>query len=148
MGMYTELSIGVELKKGTPQQVIDTLEFMVNGPGGESLELEAAAVELEAAAGFPLWILRSGGSYYFDGLPHHQFYYDGSSKSWYLTAANNIKNCEGAWERFLAWLAPHIETEGYFGTYRYEEDEIPTLLMAKGGEVIYLAPCPPPRERS
>lgn len=132
MGMYTELSIGIELKSDTPKAVIDVLEYMARG--GDTVP----------AYGHPLfetdrwdWMLRSGGSYYFDAKPSLYFGHDDIPNAWFLSVRTNIKNYCSEWEKFLDWLCPFIDTQGYLGTYRYEESDDPTLVYKIGNEIVW-----------
>ena len=51
--------------------------------------------------------------------------YDKIAKCWFLTTCFNLKNYDQEIEKFLDWLCPYIQTEGYIGTYWYEEQEEP-----------------------
>jgi len=129
MGMYTELSIGVEFKHDTPQAVLDVIAFMATG------EPEAFTPAFDHplfAADRWRFILRSGGSYYFDAKSHLTWAFD---DAWYLTVRTNIKNYSSEWERFLAFIAPHLESDGFIGTIRYEEAHLPDLLVASNGRI-------------
>lgn len=133
MGMHTEVVIGVEFKKDTPQSVIDILSWMANK--------DAEDTPLPELPDHPLfkterwkWMLRSGGSYYFDLQPFLEWRKDDIAGSWFLSAGTNIKNYDQEWQKFLAFIAPHLgyEYRKFIGHYRYEEDEEPTLLYADG----------------
>jgi hypothetical protein len=127
--MYTALSLGVQFRRDTPSDVIDTIEYMVTG------RREMAADEYAARAMHPLFstprwtaLLRCD-SYYFDWQTRFGLTYDGISKSWYLTGVSNLKNYSNEINLFLDWIQPHIETPGYIGWKMYEEDVCPTLLF-------------------
>ena len=115
MGMYTELNIGVAFNKDAPKDVTDKINEMVVGEEN--------------------WILRSGGSYYFNAQPTLVWKFDTIAQCYFLTVCTNIKNYGQQWEEFLELIAPHVE-EGYAGTYRYEEDEDPTLIYFKDKKVV------------
>lgn len=136
MGMYTELCLGVEFKQDTPGWVIDTLSFMAR-PGAKPGETPPPH---ESHKLFQTerwdWMLRSGGSYYFDAKPVLRWEKDRIG-GWYLTVWTNIKNYAGEWEAFLDFIAPYLESEGFIGHHRYEEDENPTLLYAKDGAIVW-----------
>lgn len=132
MGMYTELDIGVKLKKDTPSDVINELKLMVDE---ENADLQQFRKERPDRW---YWMLKSGGSYYFHRKPSLHFEYDDMDQTYYLSVCTNIKNYEREWEKFLEWLTPYIATTGFIGTYRYEEDESPTLLyMDYNGNMIW-----------
>lgn len=138
MGMYTELNIGIELKRETPSEVIAALKHMALGDAYPVVKLDHPFFETDRWT----WALRSGGSYYFDAKPYIRFEYDNISSSWFLTVCTNIKNYRGEWEKMLDWLGPWISTDGYIGTYRYEEAERPTLLFAENDKVRFEAARP------
>jgi hypothetical protein len=135
MGMYTELSLGIELKKDTPDIIIDILKKMVMG------EL------FDPKLDHPLfhtdrwhWMLNSAGSYYFDRKPNVIFKKDDITNTYFLSFVTNIKNYTGEWRRFLDFISPHIDTDGYIGTYMYEEWDDPFLLYNRSGKIIYKDP--------
>jgi hypothetical protein len=130
MGMYTELCLGLRFKEGTPAEVIDTLNNMVKGdtmppPPDHPL------------FGSPRWYgMLRGSSYYFAAKAVRRFEYDDISKQWHLSVICNFKNYDSEIDLFLSWIAPHVDRDGFVGYHRYEEDEAPTLLYLRGGEVV------------
>ncbi len=137
MGMYTELYLGIDLKPETPPRVIEILKAMIDLTAENMTDLpEHPFFKTERWH----WCLKSGGSYYFDAQPHCLFEYDDITKGWHLTFGTNIKNYTREWESFVDWIAPWInEEDGHIGHYRYEEDDMPTLLYARKGVVHWLA---------
>jgi len=136
MGMYTELNIGVEFKKDIPSYIIQTIEYMTQdhidqGKFKGDFPLEHALFKTDRWH----WMLKSGGSYYFDTQPMLHWAFDTGSKTWKLSFVTNIKNYTHEWEEFLKFIAPHLRSEGYIGTYRYEEASWPTLLFVIGSEI-------------
>lgn len=128
MGMYTELNCAFELKKGTPQEVIDLLWFMTNN---------AIVPQPPSLPDHPLfrtssWQMMLGSdSYYFAGEAHSTVRFeDGVTDTWFVTIRCNLKNYDHEIEHFVDWITPHIDAmEGDFiGYYRYEETEVPTLI--------------------
>lgn len=75
------------------------------------------------------------GSYYFDGQPYIQFRYDKIAKCWFLTTCFNLKNYDQEIEKFLDWLCPFILTDGYLGTYWYEEALEPMNIYKIDGKI-------------
>ncbi len=125
MGMYTELILGCELKKETPQYVIDSLMFII----GESEEKPKEFPFEEGSR--ECWLLR-GGSYYFavrDQKP--LFFKDSISKQWVLSTRSNIKNYCNEIENFLEWLKPYIDSgsggRDMYAIVTYEEQDEPTI---------------------
>ena len=101
MGMYTELIFGAKLKSDTPEDVIETLKYMV-GVGQEP-----ATKAFETKSGHnPL----RGGSFYF-GVTNSvtEMKYHDIGKAWQISSRANIKNYENEIEDFLEWIKPHID---------------------------------------
>lgn len=148
MGMYTELSLAVEFKENLPEPVVSALTYMVRE--------DDAVPRPENLPDHPLfqterwdWMLRSGGSYYFDARPFCRWEYDDIAGAWFLTFCTNIKNYRSEWEHFVDFIAPYLtyESRKFIGHYRYEEDEEPTLLYADGkGGVEWVWPKTPKEE--
>ena len=78
MGMYTELVAAVQIKNNIPQNVIETLKYMI---GDDNCCLIPPSHELFTT---DRWggMLRSD-SYYFDGDTNSALRYDDISKSFY-----------------------------------------------------------------
>lgn len=143
MGMYTELNIGIRLKKDLPPDVLKALQYMTS-------ELDAHEKSIDFNTDHSLfktdrwkWMLHSGGSYYFDAQPMLHWKFDEISKGWNLSFVTNIKNYSSEWEEFLKFIAPHVDNFGdndkalYIGTYRYEESESPTLVFIHKGKAFF-----------
>lgn len=143
MGMYTALSLGIELKDGTPKEVIDIIRFMVDGPTDEQMPSELHHVTAAQQFAPPLpdhelfrcdrWtMLFRCDSYYFDWetgwkLTQDDLYED--RPKFFLTGVSNLKNYDGEIRKFLAWIQPYIDTDGFIGWTMYEEDPAPTLIF-------------------
>lgn len=124
MGMYTELIFGAELKKDTPNQVIEALKYMI----GETKE---------KPSDFPLpdgrceWLFQ-GGSYYFaiNNSVTKMWLHD-IDKQWHISTRSNIKNYESEIETFLEWIKPYIDSgsggRDLYAITIYEEQDTPTL---------------------
>ena len=75
------------------------------------------------------------------------FAYDDNGDSWCLTSISNLKNYEGEIAKFLMWLAPYIETDGFLGFTRYEEYDTPTLIYKwESGMIQFFKPQGAPNE--
>ena len=92
MGMYIELIFGAELKKDTPNEVIEALKYMI----GETKE---------KPANFPLpdgrceWLFQ-GGSYYFAiNNSVTKMWLDDIDNQWHISTRSNIKNYENEIEK-------------------------------------------------
>ena len=144
MGMYTALSLGVELEQGVDDNVVDILNFMVNGSTDEQMPpglYHVTAAQQHAPPPVPdhaffrcdRWtMLLRCNSYYFDWQTNWELFCDelyGPDKlKYYLTGVSNLKNYDGEIRKFMEWLNPYIDTHGYLGWTMYEEDQLPTLI--------------------
>jgi len=100
MGMYTELIFGAELKKETPNEVIEALKYMLG--------------EIDKPDNFPLpeggceWLFQ-GGSYYFAiHNPVNKMWFDDISGQYHISTRSNLKNYADEIETFLDWVKPYI----------------------------------------
>jgi hypothetical protein len=124
MGMYTELIFGAELKKDTPNQVIEALKYMI----GETKE---------KPSDFPLpdgrcERLFQGGSYYFAiNNSATKMWLDDIDEQWHISTRSNIKNYESEIETFLEWIKPYIDSgsggRDLYAITIYEEQDTPSL---------------------
>lgn len=124
MGMYTELIFGAELKRDTPNEVIEALKYMI----GETKEKPSK---------FPLpdgrceWLFQ-GGSYYFAiNNAVTKMWLDDIDNQWHISTRSNIKNYESEIETFLEWIKPYIDSgsggRNLYAITIYEEQDTPTL---------------------
>lgn len=132
MGMYTELYLGLDLKKDTPKELLDWLY----GHNDESVPLS----ELEAMCPKELKDTRFDtllcGSYYFYAQPYLNIQYDKISNSHHFTLITNLKNYSSEIEKFVALIMPYVDAyKGeHLGHYRYEEDKLPTFIVKDENE--------------
>ena len=128
MGMYTALSLGVELKKDVPDYVTDVLRYMVGDTDGELV----SHLDLKFFSQCPRWrMLLRCDSYYFDYQTQWTFFKDEISDTWFLSGVSNLKNYNNEIKEFLDWLSPfiHPSTCGFIGWTMYEEQWAPDLIM-------------------
>lgn len=123
MGMYTELDLKVAIED--EPTVVNILKDLATTDGSLTIKNRLDHPFFKTAR---CDIIGHGGSYYFDGQPYIQFKYDEIAKCWFLTTCFNLKNYDREIEKFLDWLCPFILTEGYIGTYWYEEAFAPTEI--------------------
>ena len=103
MGMYTELIFGAELKKDTPNKVIEALKYMLG-------EIEEKPLNFPLPEGRCEWLFR-GSSYYFAiNEPVFKMWLDNIDECWHISTRSNIKNYEGEIETFLEWILPYIDS--------------------------------------
>lgn len=124
MGMYTELIFGAELKKDTPETVINTLKYMLG-------DLEEKPNDFPLPDGRCEWLFR-GGSYYFGvNEPVSKMWFDKIDNRYHISTRSNIKNYNSDIETFLEWIKPYIDHGSggreMFAIVIYEESNEPTI---------------------
>lgn len=130
MGMYTEIYINVDLKKETPDDVIQVLKAMVGHLSNEE--------EYKVLKDYPSrWsCLFSDMSYYTPRTHCRYLNFDTISNQWSLLGKGDIKNYANEIEEFFEWITPWVD--GYSGDFigysRYEECRKPTLYFLPDGE--------------
>ena len=134
MGMYTELYLAVDLKRDTPDSVIDTLKRFAGDSDAEDTpdKPDSDSFRLTRQIFFK-------GSYYFQGPAAGVLEFDESTGQWQLLCRYDLKNYEGEHEAFIRWLAPHVDPDhSPAGHIRYEEQELPTLIYFRGGPAEFV----------
>lgn len=126
MGMYTEFVLGVNLKRDTPDEIIDILRYMTEGEF-EDPEPEASDHLLFKTERWRYML--QCDSAYFGGLsisklqrPEH------ATDDWHLSIRSNLKNYDNEIELFLNWISPYVVTNGFIGYMRHEEWIDPYLI--------------------
>jgi hypothetical protein len=124
MGMYTELIFGAELKKDTPNEVIEALKYMLG-------ETETKPINFPLPDGRCEWLFQ-GSSYYFAiNNSVNKMWFDDIDKRWHLSTRSNIKNYESEIETFLEWIKPYIDGgsggRDMYAIVIYEESDEPTV---------------------
>ena len=137
MGMYTELNIGVNLNKNTPDKVIKILNYMLEGNNNND-EINVINHPLFSTDRWR-WMLVSD-SYYFDSRTDSSMTKDSISKCYELNVRCNLKNYDNEISLFLNFIQPYLDTNGFIGYTRYEECENPTLIYntIEGIKLIYI----------
>lgn len=135
MGMYTEFHFNAELVKDLPKEVENILKYMI----GESDVTDISPSDLLNHKLFstPRWqVMLMGDSYYFAADTISTLRYDNITNSHFLCIRCSFKNYDSEIELFLDWISPYIEMDSgeFLGFYRYEMDEIPTLIYHKKDE--------------
>lgn len=125
MGMYTEIYVNVDLKSDTPDEVINTLRAICEKDQASPLLKDKPA---------RWFILFNSGSYYTPNTECASLTFDTIGGNWSLIGKGDIKNYAGEIQQFFAWLMPYIDAgEGEFvGYHRYEEDQLPVLVVKSG----------------
>lgn len=129
MGMYTELDLKVAIKDNPV--VVDVLKDIATGESSSIRGRLSHPFFRTERCDMVGW----GGSAYFDSQSHTQFKYNAIANCWFLTTCFNLKNYDSEIEKFLDWLCPYILSEGYIGTYWYEEQEEPMRIYKENGQI-------------
>lgn len=137
MSEHTAFVMSCELKKNTPQQVIDTLRYMSNlyndyeefdnYPSHPFFETEEWEHILGAAGGL-LWDAKS------------TFAYDDITKVYRLNIRCSFKDHEYQIPLFLQWLSPYIRSKGYLGYMHPEYQALQTRILLEKGRFYLVAP--------
>lgn len=124
--MYTAIHLASELKKDTPKEVIEILNFM-----SRNSNKEPDILPKHEFFKCERWrFLFTMDSYYFDYHTNCSFEYDGITKSWFLSVTSNLKNYDSEIENFINWIHPYLDkfSGEFLGYTRYEENQIPILI--------------------
>jgi hypothetical protein len=127
MGMYTQLHYGAQLRTDVPAQIVNVLQYMV----GESTAPPPTLPE-HALFRCDRWVyMLRCDSYYFDYKTTHLLRFDDIGRQWYLNVTSNLKNYDNEIEKFIDWIAPHVDKMpgDFLGYSRYEGEEAPTLWV-------------------
>ena len=118
MGMYTEIYVNVDLKKETPQEIIDTLGQLCANVQPDGFPKRSGA-------------LFSNGSYYTPFTFVRSLTYDTNLSRWSFLGKGDLKNYSGEVEHFFDWLMPWVDGSpgDFVGYRRYELDQKPTLVF-------------------
>ena len=139
MGMYTALSLGIELKRDVPQHVIDVLRYMVGDfDDGYTLTSHPDHPFFDCARWH--FLLRCD-SYYFDWQTHWSFEKDHINEQYYLSGVSNLKNYNNEIVQFMSWIRPYIDdsAQGFIGWTQYEEQLAPDLIIrGTDGEIRFV----------
>ena len=112
MGMYTELVCAFNLRKDVPQNVIDILQYMTMTRSGENLNFQLPDHPLFSTARWSTMLCCD--SFYFPGESHSQLEYD-SIIGWWMTIRCNLKNYDNEIQKFIDWVRPYMDTNGFIG---------------------------------
>lgn len=129
MGMYTAISLGIELRKDTPDEVTELLRCMVYGNYGGQVGCKIPDHPFFVCTRWQS--LFRMDSYYFDYQTNWSFDLDEITRTWHLSGVSNLKNYDNEIDKFLDWINQYIHQAacGHLGWTRYEEDIYPRLIM-------------------
>ena len=132
MGMYTEINVCFDLAKDTPKNVVSILHYLIDG---DDEPLDLPNHEFFKCDRWDM--VARCDSYYFDGMTNSKIMFDNISKCYKVNIRANLKNYDNEIDKFLHWLTPYIDTEGFIGYTRYEEYNDPTLIYIDYRDVVY-----------
>lgn len=137
MGMYTEIIFGAWLKEDLPQDVVDTINILVDADVQKLKDF----CQSSSAPDHPFfqsdrpWLLQSGGSYYFPQVMRTEFQYDKIAEQYSLCFRTNIKNYDSEIEDFLDWIKPYIESgsgdKDFYAIVCYESNSEPDIYYLR-----------------
>lgn len=131
MGMYTQLVFNARLKPDTPDEVLETLKYML----GQSDEPLTSYPDHELFSTTERWsyMLTSSSYYHYPTFSNSRLIHDDVS-SYGLAILCDLKNYSDEIGKFIDWIMPYVETHGreFLGYWRYEEDDDPTLIYSHG----------------
>lgn len=132
MGMYTEFNAAMCFKKETPSGVIKIIQCLLGEekwpeilPDHDFFKCERFCMTLTC------------GSYYFPSISDSKMKRDHIDREYHLNIRSNLKNYDNEIEKFLDYIRPYIETEGFLGYMRYEDSEEPTLIYCDSGKIRF-----------
>jgi hypothetical protein len=132
MGMYTQLNINVTLDNN--HRVIGVLNKLINQNDDEELNIDDPHPFFKCLR---FRYVFHSCSYYFDSKPYANLTFDTINKLYYFSTVFDLKNYDSEIEEFLNWLCPYIETNGYLGTFWYEEWEYPWMIFKEDGKIVF-----------
>ena len=141
MGMYTEFILNIDLRADTPNQVIETLEYMIKDhsndytftlPDHPLFKKYISPYDKDKKPQSTRWYyMLTCGSAYFQGIPASRIRTDAITRRCEVSIFCNLKNYNSEIELFLDWIFPYVHQTylRFCGYIRYEEDEAPSLLF-------------------
>lgn len=123
--MYTELIFGAKLKKDTPNEIIESLKYMIG-------ELEEKPKDFLLPSGRYGQLFRSSSYYFAVNRSVKKIWLDDIDNCWHISTRSNIKNYGSEIEIFLEWIKPFIESGS-------GDNEMYAIVMYEGAEepIIY-----------
>lgn len=114
MGCFTEINVNFDLVEDTPEDVVNIMHYLILTNRNETKP---------------------------SVLPKHEFFecdrwdnidskmeYDDISKTYRVSIRANLKNYDSEIEKFLDWLLPYIDTNGFIGYEKHEDMDDPILI--------------------
>ncbi len=131
MGMYTEFVASMRLEN-VPDDAVKVLQWMAYG---NTLPYQEELPQHTFFRCFRWSHLLSMSSCYFVPVSVAKFEYFDIGNYYVLIVRSDIKNYDNEIEEFISWLRTWMtdnDPDVVVGYKRYEEDNMPTLLMGSG----------------
>ena len=128
MGMYTHWALQIELRKGTPEKILNEIRTVIAYEDNDS----------------PLYPIARAGAAYQVCAPARLLSSYGEQHT--LTVLASVKYGTGAIMLAVEYLAPYVDSYGlgFCGWMQYEEEDHPTLLYIHDGKITWVDPKPTP----
>lgn len=124
MGLYTELIFGAELKKDTPNEVIESLKYMLG-------EIENKPANFPLPDGRCERLFKSVSYHFAISNSVNKMWFDNIDNRWHLSTRSNIKNYRQEIQTFLEWIKPYIYSgsggRDMYAIVIHEEQDEPTV---------------------
>lgn len=134
MGCFTEINVNFDLVKDTPEDVVNIMHYLILTNGNET---KPSILPKHEFFKCDRWdSIACCFSYYFDGLTNSQMKYDDISKTYRVSIRASLKNYDCEIEKFLDWLLPYIDTNGFIGYERHEDMDNPTLIYIELDDLL------------
>jgi hypothetical protein len=133
MGYYTEFVFAASLKETVPNEIVDILKMVVEGPPVE-MDIDHPFFKCDRWR----WFGSRSSQYFGYTQPVSSVDYDKTARQWMVSIRCSLKNYTGEIEKFVDWLIPWIEGgSGECGLLGYsipEDGDIPTLFYLKNNK--------------
>jgi hypothetical protein len=126
MGMYTEFFLRVRLRRNTPVEIIDTLDYMLRDKDRDEQDFLPPAHPLFETTRWNYMLRMYVGDGQMDSRLSRKY------GDIHLRVHTSLKNYENEIEKFVDWLTPYIDVfdDGQFlGWKQYEEWDAPAILV-------------------
>lgn len=125
MGMYTSFIYDADLRKDTPRQVIDVLEYMLDNDKAPPLLPAAPLFRTER------WDVMLRMTYAGESDERSSLKLDANTEKYRLTARCALKNYGCEIEKFVEWIDPWVDAapKTTLGSSQYEECDYPTPIF-------------------
>lgn len=104
MGHYTEFVFAAKLKADTPDEIIDTLKMVVEGPP-ENVVIDHPFFKCDRWR----WFGSQSSQMFGYTRPASNVDYDHIANQWMVSIRCSLKNYQGEIDHFIDWIKPYVE---------------------------------------